>query len=165
MIESNPTSNVKTVTWCLPIASGEKNEWGPGGGGREGWRSPVRSYNSVKVKITMEWRGEFHHFLEPTVNSIYDGARKLGINQPRRLWLLPPKAPTNLGWWRINLLAFLFPLFSLSVSPREIWNITFHWEKHSKLTLAAPGTLLMNIAQCRFLRSLHQQLIDLLKSK
>lgn len=35
MIESNPTSNVKTVTWCLPITSGEKNEWGRGvGAGR-----------------------------------------------------------------------------------------------------------------------------------
>ena len=163
MIESNPTSNVKRVTRCLLIASGEKNEWGSGVGEAGGaqWEA------TILWRWKSEWMGGrgFHHFLEPTVNSIYDGARRLGINQPRRLWLLPPKAPTNLGWWRINLLAFLFPLFSLSVSPREIWNITFHWEKHSKLTLAAPVTLLMNIAQCRFLRSLHQQLIDLLKSK
>ena len=138
-----------------------KNEWARGkvGGGQR--------------EATILWGQksecmEFHHFLEPTINSVYEGDRKFGLHRPSRLWLLPLKTSTDLDWWSINLLASLFPLFSLSVSPGESWNIIHHWENHSELILAAPPSpiiLLMNTAQCRFLMSLHQQLIDLLRSK
>lgn len=166
--------NSQATSWMKTVQTGELKQWPswPQTTPREkmneqgeGWRRLVRRYSIIRLKIRMEG---VLSFLRASYKFHLWWSRRLGLNWSSRLWLLSVKAFPNPNWWSINLLAFLFPLFSLSGSPRESWNIIFHWKNHSELILAAPPQpiiLLMNIALCRFLKSLHQQLIDLLKSK
>ena len=123
---SNP-GNSQAMRWWKTVKHGVLKLWPsgcrspPGRKGtssREGWRSPVRSYNNVRVKIRMNG-----------VSSLLRTNRKFHLWWSQETWnepsnedtrFFPPTAPTNLDWCSIKKLAFLFHLYSQWEPKRDL---------------------------------------------
>ena len=63
-----------------------------------------------------------HHFLGPTVNSIYDGARRLGMNQATKILASSSHSSHKPGLMEYKEVGFLISSF-LSMGARERFGI------------------------------------------
>lgn len=87
---SNPGNSQAMRRWKT-VKHGVLKQW-PSGcrsppgrkGGAAGKAGGAQWEDTIMWGWKSEWMGS-HHFLEPTVNSIYDGARRLGMNQAMKI--------------------------------------------------------------------------------
>ena len=115
-MQNSQTWSVTTVAQWLQIPpGGGECAVGRGGGGLWGdqWDA------TIMWGWKSEWMG-FYHFLEPTVNSIYDGARRLGINQPTETLAFSPHSSHKPGLVEYKKVGFLFHLFSQCEPKRDL---------------------------------------------